>query len=248
MNKNIILLGGSNSVIVNGLQKGLREGIEKYNENAPQAGRGDLNFYNFALGATLSLQNLYELKRDRNQSILKEAELIISESNVNDAWCYDNNKIYEIVETFFLELSHFKAKILILILPYFGYNFNTINQIHKKLALKFNFNIIDMNEYYKNHNLLEFFNRNDDGTHEFSFIMREFGKNIIQNIDNFIYCKQMKLECGFLKFEICKAEELEDITSKNTIYNRANSMFNGKCIRVFDDTVLKFPNKYQAVK
>lgn len=31
MKKNIILLGGSNSVMVNGLQKGLREGIEKLN-------------------------------------------------------------------------------------------------------------------------------------------------------------------------------------------------------------------------
>ena len=31
MPKNIILLGGSNSVLVNGLQKGLREGIEKFN-------------------------------------------------------------------------------------------------------------------------------------------------------------------------------------------------------------------------
>lgn len=31
MSKNIILLGGSNSVMVNGLSKGLKEGIEKLN-------------------------------------------------------------------------------------------------------------------------------------------------------------------------------------------------------------------------
>ncbi|WP_166739815.1 MULTISPECIES: hypothetical protein [Campylobacter] len=29
--KNVVLLGGSNSVMVNGLQKGLKEGIEKFN-------------------------------------------------------------------------------------------------------------------------------------------------------------------------------------------------------------------------
>lgn len=29
MKKNVVLLGGSNSVMVNGLQKGLKEGIEK---------------------------------------------------------------------------------------------------------------------------------------------------------------------------------------------------------------------------
>lgn len=31
MAKNVILLGGSNSVMVNGLQKGLRDGIAEYN-------------------------------------------------------------------------------------------------------------------------------------------------------------------------------------------------------------------------
>ncbi|HFU5741406.1 TPA: hypothetical protein ACH6H0_001603 [Campylobacter jejuni] len=30
-NKNVVLFGGSNSVMTNGLQKGLREGIEKFN-------------------------------------------------------------------------------------------------------------------------------------------------------------------------------------------------------------------------
>ena len=48
--KNIILLGGSNSVMVNGLQKGLREYA---------------NVTNLALGGTTSLQNLYELKREK---------------------------------------------------------------------------------------------------------------------------------------------------------------------------------------
>lgn len=48
--KNIILLDGSNSVMVNGLQKGLREYA---------------NVTNLALGATTSIQNLYELKREK---------------------------------------------------------------------------------------------------------------------------------------------------------------------------------------
>lgn len=33
MNKTVILLGGSNSVIKNGLQKGLKESIETLNDN-----------------------------------------------------------------------------------------------------------------------------------------------------------------------------------------------------------------------
>ncbi|HFZ5152864.1 TPA: hypothetical protein ACIK0Z_001582, partial [Campylobacter jejuni] len=95
--KNVVLLGGSNSVMVNGLQKGLKEGIEKFNTTVNKE-QEKLKFYNLALRASSSLQNLYELKRDRNKTILKNAELIISESNVNDSWSYNNIEIYEIVK------------------------------------------------------------------------------------------------------------------------------------------------------
>ncbi|EJD3103138.1 hypothetical protein M1V08_001704, partial [Campylobacter jejuni] len=126
--KNIVLLGGSNSVIVNGLQKGLKESIKKFNTTVAKR-QEKLKFYNLALGATSSLQNLYELKRDRNKTILKNAKLIISESNVNDSWSYNNFEIYEIIESFFTELSCLDTKILILILPFFNHNSKIINQI-----------------------------------------------------------------------------------------------------------------------
>lgn len=31
--KNVVLLGGSNSIMVDGLQKGIRQGIELHNQN-----------------------------------------------------------------------------------------------------------------------------------------------------------------------------------------------------------------------
>ncbi|EAL6344974.1 hypothetical protein DSW28_09150, partial [Campylobacter jejuni] len=71
MKKNVVLLGGSNSILVQGLQKGLRE-----NEN--------INFTNLALGATTSLQNLYEIIRNKNKQKIQSADLIITESNIND--------------------------------------------------------------------------------------------------------------------------------------------------------------------
>ncbi|WP_179854326.1 hypothetical protein [Helicobacter pullorum] len=43
--QNIILLGGSNSVMVNGLQKSIREGIVKLNERKDE--KGQLAFYSF---------------------------------------------------------------------------------------------------------------------------------------------------------------------------------------------------------
>ncbi|ACM63626.1 hypothetical protein L8Y91_03695 [Campylobacter lari] len=62
---NVVLLGGSNSVMVNGLQKGLRQ--------------DDVNLTNLALGSTNSIQNLYELKRERNQKSINEVDLIITD-------------------------------------------------------------------------------------------------------------------------------------------------------------------------
>ena len=59
--KNIVLLGGSNSVMVNGLQKGLREYA---------------NVTNLALGATTSIQNLYEIYRPKNQEAIQNADYI----------------------------------------------------------------------------------------------------------------------------------------------------------------------------
>lgn len=74
LNKNIVLLGGSAFVMVNGIQVGLRKKGFKVS--------------NLALGETSALQNLYELKR--NYEILKNSDLIITSSNVNDIGIYNN--------------------------------------------------------------------------------------------------------------------------------------------------------------
>lgn len=68
----IVLLGGSNSVMVNGLQKGLRQ------EN--------IELINLALGATDNLQNLFELVNEKKQQALLEADFIIIETNINDSY------------------------------------------------------------------------------------------------------------------------------------------------------------------
>ncbi|EAJ0267571.1 hypothetical protein ACGYDA_001072 [Campylobacter jejuni] len=245
--KNVVLLGGSNSVMVNGLQKGLKEGIEKFNTTVNKE-QEKLKFYNLALGASSSLQNLYELKRNRNRTILKNAKLIISESNINDSWSYNNFEIYGIIESFFTELSCLNSKILILILPFFNYNSKVVNQIHKKLALKFNFNIIDINNYYEKFNLIDFsFLREKDGSHQFDIIYTQLGNSIINNIENFLTNNTHNHSSTF-HFKICEVDALENLSKKNIIYYRSNSAFNEKCIRLFDSNLLKFPNKYKGFK
>ena len=94
--KNIILLGGSNSVMVNGLQKGLREYA---------------NVTNLALGATTSIQNLYELKREKNQGLSKASENTYqATANSGDPIFYtnaDGEIIYgAVIRNYTLEMSN----------------------------------------------------------------------------------------------------------------------------------------------
>ena len=94
--KNIILLGGSNSVMVNGLQKGLREYA---------------NVTNLALGATTSIQNLYELKREKNQGLSKASENTYqATANSGDPIFYtnaDGEVIYgAVIRNHMLEMSN----------------------------------------------------------------------------------------------------------------------------------------------
>ncbi|HFN5767929.1 TPA: hypothetical protein ACHFOA_001243, partial [Campylobacter jejuni] len=161
---NIVLLGGSNSVMVNGLQKGLRQ------EN--------INLTNLALGGSSSLQNLYELKRKRNQEYLENADLIISESNINDrAAAFD--VVLKHTDWLHSELASMNKKILIILMPHILFKKNKgCNNIHKFHIAKYGFNIIDLQEYYERFNLCDFFH-NVDESHQMGFVMAQLAKNII---------------------------------------------------------------------
>lgn len=69
--KHIVLLGASNSLVSFRLREGLAS-----NEN--------VKLINLSLGAVTALYHIYEMCRERNQEILKNADLIILESNITD--------------------------------------------------------------------------------------------------------------------------------------------------------------------
>ncbi|EAK0806420.1 alpha-2,3-sialyltransferase [Campylobacter coli] len=246
--KNVVLLGGSNSVMTNGLQKGLREGIEELNiTNMKQ----NLEFYNLALGSITSIQNFYELKRERNKEKFLNAELIISETNINDiiGECHSREKLpinilYRNLYWFYQELYFLNKKILILLLPFQEGNYKTINNIHKTLIQKFNFNLIDMQNYYENKNLEEFGNRIDQA-HQQENIMKEIGKNIIKNIHNFKIPKKPNLKNDNPKFKICTPEDMEPISGNLEKMQMKNSMYDETTYIVDKNIELKFPSQFQ---
>ncbi|WP_299548021.1 hypothetical protein [uncultured Helicobacter sp.] len=255
MGNNIILLGGSNSVITTGLQKGIREGIEKLNKHRMEDEK--LEFYNFALGTTTHIQNFYELKRERNQEIFKNAELIITESNINDtnsnARSFGSREklslslIYRNLNWYYGELYSLKKKILVIILPTHHYgNSKIINAIHKKTALKFGFNCIDMQEYVDNHKLSDFF-KNVDRLHMMPRIMCEFGKSIISNLESF-KLSNLSVEYSNPKFTISTPKDMEIISGTLKEKQEQNSLYSEVvyCLKE-GETLLRFKRGFKGL-
>ncbi len=146
-------------------------------------------------------------------------------------------------------------KILILDLPFLCYTDKICEEkqyynLNKKLCSQFGFNYINLREYYKFNDLEEFGRWNDGGGHEFEFVMRELGKNIIENIDNFKKPKELNIKNDNPKFEICTPKDMELISGNLQEIPIKNSMFNENIFRINNETKLKFPtqfNNYQIL-
>lgn len=243
MQKNIILLGGSNSVLRNGLQKGIQDSI---------ADKSEFKFYNLGLGVCDVIQNFYELKRKRNKKIFENAALIITESNVNDV--LDIQKFREKVpfDTFYRNLSWFykelyflNKKIVSLLLPNEFENYKLINNIHKILCEKYGFNCIDMQEYYEDHALQEF-GKGIEWTHQLESIMQRVGKNIIDSIEIFQMPKKLTITNDNPKFFECTPKDM--IVKKGKIKEDylVNSMYGEQIYRLDSNTILAFPKKMRG--
>ncbi|WP_181565932.1 hypothetical protein [Campylobacter hyointestinalis] len=226
--KNIVLLGGSNSVMVNGLQKGLKEYA---------------NVTNLALGATTSIQNLYELYRPRNQEAIQSADLIVTESNINelDHHLDSNCKlpldiIFKNMQYLYMSLYNIKKPVCTLILPRFVQNYRIIHNMHRLLANYFGFNIIDMSSNYEQENIIEFGKR--FGGHQLSIINRSLGKNIAKNIDNFNISNK-NYTINLPEFKVLTPEKMIKNGSFN-VFNPKNSVFNEIVYRLNKDNYLSF--------
>ncbi|ARQ98539.1 sugar transferase [Campylobacter devanensis] len=225
--KNIILLGGSNSVMVNGLQKGLREYA---------------NVTNLALGGTTSLQNLYELKREKNQEAIKNADLIVTESVINEL---DNHNIIEnlSLEIIFKNLQYLyatlyelKKPVCILILPYRTRDYQIIINMHRFLANYFGLNIIDMQSYYEKSEIIQFGNK--FGGHQLAIVNRYVGKEIAKNIDCF-KASNKNLDLNLPEFKILTPQDMKRVGNFK-IFNPKNSMYDEIVYRLESDNYLSF--------
>ncbi|MCL9819837.1 hypothetical protein [Helicobacter colisuis] len=249
LKKNIVLLGGSNSVMVNGLQKGIREGIAKLNENRKEEEK--LEFYNFALGSSISLQNLYELLRERNSSILQNTDLIITESNINEIanhHAYSRiplEKIFASIEWFYGTLYNLQKRVVVLLLPLFGYpNEIAINNAHRICANRYGFNLVDMQKIYTQDNLWDFYKY--WGFHQMARLMSAMGENIIKSFNDFQKTKTIEFFPKLPKFEIVSPKQM--ILSSENIETKTlkNSAFCEEIYRIRSGVCLQFPTEYKG--
>ncbi|WP_238702132.1 hypothetical protein [Helicobacter bilis] len=242
MQKNIILLGGSNSVMGDGLQKGIQDSL---------INKDEFKFYNFGLGACDVIQNFYELKRKRNKKIFENAALIITESNVNDVYNVFETHEKVPLDIFYRNLSwHYKElyflnkKVVSLLLPNEFENYRLINNMHRKLCEEYGFNCIDMQEYYEDHALQEFGKR-IDWAHQLESIMQRVGKNIIDSIEIFQMPKKLTIINDNPKFFECTPKDMIVKRGKIKEDYLVNSMYGEQIYRLDSNTILAFPKKMQ---
>ncbi|MBF7044345.1 SGNH/GDSL hydrolase family protein, partial [Campylobacter volucris] len=180
----IVLLGGSNSVVKNGL----RIGLEHKNTI----------LHNFALGLSTSLQNLYELIR--HEKIIKNADFIISESNINDYLSpIDTTILLRNIDYFYEQLYKMQKTTIVLILPIPAQNdkAKAINETHRKNCYHYGFNLIDVDLYFKQNNLYAF--DQNYKFHPIPLAMQELGKNIINHLNHFKKSKE-NISCSKRKY------------------------------------------------
>ncbi|AJC85835.1 SGNH/GDSL hydrolase family protein [Campylobacter sp. RM16704] len=224
---NIVLLGGSNSVVKNGLRIGLED--------------KDITLCNYALGLSTSLQNLYELIRHREN--IYKSDYIISESNINDYLSPMNLKvILRNIDYFYEELYKANKTTIVLILPIPACNDKSkaINETHRKNCAYYGFNLIDVDLYYQKNNLYDF--DQNYKFHPMPLAMQELGKNIIKNLHTFKKSKE-NITCSNKEFYVFTPSNLSKIEHKN-------SFFCEKVVRIKANEKIIFPkelNNYQIL-
>ncbi|WP_270988629.1 hypothetical protein [Campylobacter upsaliensis] len=245
--KNVILLGGSNSVVQNGLQKGLKDTLMSC------GGGGGVEFKNLAVGGCSSSQKIITILK--NQKMFQNADLIVIETNINDfdVWAYLDFSFSVICRNFEALcrlLASFNTKILFLILPFADKKVQNraINNFELYHIKKYGFNFIDMQSYYENEDLSDFYSVGFYGArdlwHQLPSLMRELGRNIILNLKQFHHHKKdsVKLPNFIAKSPLQLFENLD----KNKINFRENSLLNKEIYKLKKGEKLYFKKEFEG--
>ncbi|WP_297809558.1 hypothetical protein [uncultured Helicobacter sp.] len=220
----LVLLGGSNSAILKGLQQGLKQ--------------EHIELTNLALGATNSLQNLFEIVHSKNKQALKEADFIVIETNINDSHMILQGFSIQVIGRNLAwlceELYRLGKRVIWLILPFVNDN-PALNAFLKENANHYGFNVIDMQERYVAQGLIQFFNTNDT-YHQLFSLMSLLGEKIIESLADFKPLKSNASKAQTLPYfkilapaSLIGAESLPPFHYGNSVYQETTYRVTREC-------------------
>ncbi|MCR6580345.1 hypothetical protein CINS5881_05125, partial [Campylobacter insulaenigrae] len=243
MKKNILLLGASNSRIPGGLQAGLSQGY--------------VNLYNLSIGGTDCVHKIYELHKEKNKDLILKSDLIILEVNLMDvtmSFMYKKItfKVVKYIHYLYRELSFLKKKILILLLfdlrcinDNQNKSANLITNIHEKLSIFYNFNLINLHKRMITTRCFQFYTTFLDPYHLLSTIMFQLGQNIAKSIDKFIVSKTTDNQMDDIIFKVVSPVELLNNTKIRYV---KDLIYDDEYVEIADDDLIYFPKRYFGYK
>ena len=209
-----------------------------------------------ALGGSDSTQKIYALKKQENQEILQNASLIVIETNINEYHSFSviqHSFTFKTVgrnfELLCKELSNLQTRILFLILPVYIKDENlkkaldTIINLNRIKIKEYGFNFIDMQRYYEDKNLNEFY-ATTDPYHQLRSLMCELGKNIINHLK---FYKESPIKKPFKIPEILVKTPPQMFNLKENLEYQEfkNSAFDEIIYKLDNQTKLQFKEEFK---
>ena len=235
MNKiNIVALGSSNFQVIGGIREAFLD--------------DKVNFTNLSMTGMGALSKIYLIKRTKNLKAINEADLIIIESNLieNTNGCTPVELSIRNTHWLFEELFFLKKKVLILILPFFkSERVDKTNAVYVNLAHKYGFNLINLQKYYEENEILDFWLDKIDFFHEIYSIMKQIGQNIVDNFHNFKFPRELEFKRQNPQFKIARVCEFDG--EKEIIFKKS-FFHNEEVVRLKNDKKLFFNKSFAGYK
>ena len=229
----LILLGGSNSVMTYGLNSGLAE-------------RNEVELLNYSLGATSSLQNLSAIVEHIED--VKKADLIVTESNVNDlskvnVLGVDVGVVADSIDLYYRTLYLLECRVIVIIMPFhkknesrkLDYTTVEINKVHIQSAKKYGFDYIDLAAMFDDLGAVELEHLMCDRRHPKPLLMHAIGQSIVQyslaSADTSHHCRKGLWDAHVKQdLKVVTADQL----TKVEVVERSNNRFKSRLTKISD--------------
>lgn len=208
----------------------------------------------YALGASSSMQNLYEITRNRKNVL--ESDFIVTESNVNDSYCLSDGEmsikqIVEIIDDYYYQLSLFGKKTVVILLPIYRWHdrvesleeISIVNDRHRYNASLYGFYIVDFPSELTKHSDEDIKLLIPDVRHLNQALLHNLAISLVDYFDqDFKHCSElisnMPVNSGY------KHVSSRDLFSLDSEECKSNSRFKEHCVTV--DRSLVIDEKYKG--